>query len=133
MSKILRTEYSIENGKPIIHVFGRDSNGKRTLVKDSSLRPYLYCSLDECTRVPDVEIDISKPYISVDGTELAKIYTDLPEGVPLIREKYSRSYEADVLFPLRYLIDKVDTLEEILVCVLGCMVLLEKLDSYFQI
>ena len=62
--KIIRTEYSIENNRPVVHLFCRDKNGKREIIKDASLKPYFYVPYNEKTRVPGLEYD-SNIYKSV--------------------------------------------------------------------
>ncbi len=97
--QLLRTEYKVISGTPRVYVFTRDSNGKRDIVEDDSLVPYFY--------VPDE----NGTYTSFDDKKLRKIETTLPEQVREEREKYPVTYEADILFPIRYLIDKVDKID----------------------
>ena len=106
---VVRTEYEVDNGRPVVHVFCRE-NGKRVVVKDSSLVPYLYVPYSERGNVIGVDCDPGE-YVSVYGDRLAKLYTTLPSDVPKLREHYSSHYEADVVFPIRYLIDKVAQIE----------------------
>ena len=100
--RLLRTEYKVENNLPIVYLFTRDENGKRTIKKDSSLVPYYYIQSD----------NKESHYISIDGLPLLKIETQLPSDVADQRGNYKHTWEADVLFPLRFLIDKVDSLEK---------------------
>ena len=108
MSKIVRTEYEVEKGKPVIYAFCRE-NGKRVIIKDPNLVPYFYIKAD--TKGKD-KYDIDKGmYESIDGTQLVKLLAKVPSDVPELRDKFATHFEADVLFPVRYLIDKVDKLE----------------------
>jgi DNA polymerase I len=102
--QVLRTEYSTHNNKPTVHVFTRDKNGKRTVIKDQTLTPYFY--------VPVKEAPNKVALKSIMGEELSMIQTRLPEDVPKIRDSFTKTFEADVLFPIRYLIDKVDVIDK---------------------
>lgn len=108
--KIVRTEYEVVSGRPVVSLFCRE-DGKRKVVQDDSLVPYFYVPYNERDRVPGIQYDSSQHYTSIYGERLAKIYTTLPSDVPKLRDKYSRHYEADIVFPIRWLIDKGDQLE----------------------
>ena len=107
--KLLRSEYSVENGNPVVYLFCRE-NGKRKTIIDDSLVPYFYVSETEKDNLKGIRQD-SKIYEAIDGTKLIKVYTTLPEDVPKLRDKYSCTFEADILFPIRYMLDKVDSIE----------------------
>ena len=107
--KLVRTEYIIEDNLPTVYLFCRE-DGKRKIIKDRTLRPYFYVPYEEKDKLSGVEVD-KEIFQSVYGEKLARIYTTMPSDVATFRDMYSRSYESDVLFPLRWLIDKVDVLE----------------------
>lgn len=107
--KVVRTEYEIENNKPTVYLFCRE-NGKREVIKDSSFRPYLYVLPKEKNRVKGLDCD-TDTHVTIDGQKVVKIFTELPGDVPLIRDRYTQTWEADVLFSLRYQIDKIDVME----------------------
>ena len=106
---IVHAEYEVENNKPVLYLFCREGN-KRTLTKVDSFVPYFYVPEAEKDSVKGIKGN-SDIYIGLHGEKLVKVYTKLPSDVPKIRDRYSRTWEADVLFPIRYLIDKVDALE----------------------
>jgi len=96
--KLLRTEYNQEFEKPIIWKFLR-VNGKRIIEKVYDFVPYFY--------VPDS----GGKYTAFDGTKLTRIETNLPDDVKTEREKYNKTYEADIVFANRYMIDAPDSLD----------------------
>jgi len=109
--RLARAEYSVEQGKPIIYLFCREGN-KRTLTKVSDFVPYFYCLEAEKNNVKGIRTDPST-YYSLHGEPVRKVYVTLPSDVPELREKYSHTFEADILYPIRWMIDEVDSLEPI--------------------
>jgi len=55
--------------------------------------------------------NIEGGYISVFGEKLKKLTLRSPYDVYTVREAFSTTYEADILFPIRYLIDRVEKIE----------------------
>jgi DNA polymerase I len=109
--KLTRVEYTTRNGRPILYLFLReDKNRKLQLVTD--FRPYFYVPADVKDATPELERD-EKVYKAVDGKDVVKVYTALPEDVPVARMSYEKHYEADVLFSHRWLIDQPDKLEPV--------------------
>lgn len=106
--KLLRTEYQIEHGKPVVYLFLRD-NGKRIIQTDDSLVPYFYIPHGE--NVCDKVFHTGKTYTTFDGQLVEKVECKIPGEVRDTREHFTKTYEADVLFATRYLIDKVDKLD----------------------
>jgi DNA polymerase elongation subunit (family B) len=92
-------DYAIEGGKPVVHMWTRDKPGKKKHVK-AIHAPYFY---------------VSKPggdEKGFFGEELRKIITTKPTDVGEQRIKYPESWESDVLFSDRYLIDCVPQIPE---------------------
>jgi DNA polymerase elongation subunit (family B) len=75
-----------------VHLIVRNRNGKETLSFKPE-KPYLY-----------VEGDGDR--ISLYGIQLKRVEVDIPSDVIREREKYDRTYEADIPFVQRVLIDK---------------------------
>lgn len=107
---LLRAEYRVENNKPAVYLFQREEDGNRVVTVDNTLTPYFFIPEGEENILQGIRVD-KGIYEAIDGTKIRKIYTTLPEDVPKLRDKYSRTWEADILFPTRYTIDKVDTIE----------------------
>jgi len=116
-------EYKIAKDKPVIVLFTRDFNGKRHIIKDYSFLPYFYIwkgdkiffLKDERSQIPIIhDLEVVKyediKIKSIDNKPLEKVVVKKPSIVRDIRERYPKDrkgiYEADILFTLRYLIDK---------------------------
>jgi len=117
---VTQVDYTIEgrgeNEEPIIHVFGRTPEDQTAVhVKVYGFQPYFYAPVDAVTdeRIAefdglvgyDVANDDDEPFESIRGDELAKIYGRTPRDVGNVRDQFEH-YEADILFPNRFLIDK---------------------------
>jgi DNA polymerase elongation subunit (family B) len=92
-------DYTVRKGMPVILIRARDENGKVCLFEKEDYTPYFWAPKHQVT-------DTDAYMTSVDGTEVAKVYVGLPKDVRTAREAYSVTYEADVLYPWRFLIDK---------------------------
>ena len=106
--QLVRTEYEVENNKPVIYAFCRE-DGKRVVHKEH-IRPYFYVPYKERERLqldrdPDEFTDIY-------GEHVTKVYVNIPSDVALVRNQYSKTWESDILFPLRYQIDCIDNIEK---------------------
>jgi len=88
---ILVTGYHKRNSTDII-LWVRTAEGKKRVVV-KGFKPYFY--------VPSTK----GKYMSIEGERLDKIDCMYPEEVPKIREKYTKHYEANILFVHRFLID----------------------------
>lgn len=106
--------YKEEKGKPIIYIFyDRESNGIRKIKKITDFEPYFYVKYDE--KIPNlkqIKKVVKGNYYSLFGDKLKKIIVNLPEEVPQIRDKFTKTYEADVLFLGRYMIDKMKEIKK---------------------
>ncbi len=109
---IHQVNYTIEgrgtNEEPLIHLFGRNKAGDPEHVVVRGFRPYFYVPTADLT-ASDLEMDeitdSEDGYVSIRGDSMTRIYARTPRDVGQIRERFDH-YEADVLFPNRFLIDK---------------------------
>jgi DNA polymerase I len=100
---------------PVVHVFGRTPDGTREHVRVLEFEPYFYTPtadldedpvgaygsvLDTRETGPDGE-----PFESIRGERLTKVVARTPRDVGSIRDDFVTTYEADILFPNRFLID----------------------------
>lgn len=106
---LVRAEYEVRNNSPIIWLFCRE-NGKRFIKKINDFKPYFYVLESEQNKIKGIKKD-DRIYYSVYGDKLLKVFVTLPGDVPELRQRYSKTWEADILFPIRYIIDKVDSLD----------------------
>ncbi|WP_435360629.1 DNA-directed DNA polymerase [Haloarchaeobius sp. DFWS5] len=115
---VMQVDYTIagsgDNEQPIIHVFGRTPEGEAEHVQVLGFEPYFYAptdSLDEEELRQEAVItgweetnEDDEPFVSIRGEELTRIFGKTPRDVGNIRDRFDH-YEADILFPNRFLID----------------------------
>jgi len=109
---VTQVDYTVEGSgsreRPVIHVFGRRADDTPEHVRVHGFRPYFYtptASLSEDDLQDDVITGSEDGYESIRGEELTKVYGRTPRDVGQIRDRFEH-YEADILFPNRFLIDK---------------------------
>ncbi|WP_058367233.1 DNA polymerase domain-containing protein [Haloparvum sedimenti] len=120
---ITQVDYAVEGhgaGEyPVVHVFGRrsveDGDDVTEHVRVLGVEPYFYVPTAELDRDPEEAYDVvigtreadpdGEPYESIRGEPLTKIVTRTPRDVGTIRDDFETSFEADILFPNRFLID----------------------------
>lgn len=107
---VLKVNYTVEGGDdgphPVVHVFGRTEDGGFRHVRVTGFRPYFYAPTEEVADAEDERITGKQTgYESIEGDELTRLYTRIPRDVGEVRESYTH-YEADILFPDRFRIDK---------------------------
>src|SRR3989338_1109546 len=124
----LDVTYRVVNNKAVIYLYGRTADGSQVCVIDENFEPYFYAvpkkmqpALEklekfefrkdgEAYAVKKTEV-VEKKYLGKD-TEAIKVYTRLPRDIPEIREhikaweEIESTYEYDIHFSRRYLIDK---------------------------
>lgn len=114
-------------GNPVIVLFARDTEtGEAVQIGVKNFVPYFYAPADEVNR-PDGDIDedldisdiismcdydkedieqSSERCLSCYGDEIVRVDVSSPDQVPYVRSLYSKTFDADILFDMRYLIDK---------------------------
>ncbi|MEE6208691.1 DNA polymerase domain-containing protein [Salarchaeum sp. III] len=109
---VTQVDYTVEGQgsreRPVIHVFGRRPDDTPEHVRVHGFRPYFYTptdSLSEGDLQDDVITGSEDGYESIRGEELTKVFGRTPRDVGNIRDRFDH-YEADILFPNRFLIDK---------------------------
>ncbi|RQG91969.1 DNA-directed DNA polymerase [Natrarchaeobius chitinivorans] len=116
---VMQVDYTVagygDEERPIVHVFGRTPDGDLEHVQVVGFRPYFYAPTDSLERPPEEaydrltdsqEVDENgEHYESIRGEKLTKIFGQTPRDVGQIRDDFEH-YEADILFPNRFLIDK---------------------------
>jgi len=102
---------------PLLHVFGRDSQWQRHHITIDSFRPYFLVTqqawgeygqqLANDDRILSVESTDrqGRPEQAIDGTPLLRLVCRTPDDVKDLRELFDDPYEADVKFPVRFLVD----------------------------
>jgi DNA polymerase elongation subunit (family B) len=87
---------NISNHGRKVYLFCRNDKGELEIKEDNSFHPYYY------------EPNSQGTFISYDGKKLKKVFCTNPSDVSKLRS--SESYESDVLFKRRYMIDKINEL-----------------------
>jgi len=88
---------NIYNNRRTIYLFTRNDKGILSITTETNFYPYFY------------EPDGEGNYIGYDGTPLKKVLCNEPSDIPKMRS--SKSYESDVLFARRYMIDQIDKID----------------------
>jgi DNA polymerase-2 len=108
---ILQPTYQIRDQRPVVQLFGRLEDGPPFLVEDDRFRPYLFVRTRDVAALgatPGMTVEV-KDLRALDGLPVAKVVLPLPSAVPVLRDRLRRaglpSFEADVRFAYRYLID----------------------------
>jgi DNA polymerase I len=104
---INQVEYSRAPDGPIIHIFGREAQGKAIRLDVTGFRPYFYVPADQAggTAHPaQVTLEDGTEYSSIRNEPLRRMYVQQPGDVRDVRERY-RHFEADIPFATRFMID----------------------------
>ncbi|TDJ29735.1 MAG: DNA polymerase II [Gammaproteobacteria bacterium] len=113
---ILQASYRIQAGVPVVHLYGRLEDGSTFLVRDHRQSPHFY--------IRTGEVDIARQAAGTEGPlrltstdkttfagePVSRVDVALPPDAPGIRDKLQAqgvdTFEADVRFAMRYLIDR---------------------------
>jgi len=113
--------YEVKDGKPIIKLFGRTTDGKQVCVLDDSFEPYFYVQGTVSEKKLEsvqkdefkvVRVEKCKKNVNEKEEDLFKVIVNIPKGVPVLKEiivdmtGVKKVYEYDILFTRRYLLDK---------------------------
>ena len=115
---VTQVDYTLDSSgggeRPVVHVFGRTADDELEHVRVHGFRPYFYVPTgsvdpDELDRIDGItgweETDGNgEAYRSIRGERLTKVFGRTPRDVGEVRERFDH-YEADILFPNRFLID----------------------------
>ncbi len=96
---------------PVVHLYGRLERGGGFLARDDRTRPYFYIRAADGERAkPLPGCDVQRiDRCTFDGEPVLRVQLDAPADVPSIRDRLHaagiETFEADVRFATRYLID----------------------------
>jgi DNA polymerase-2 len=108
---ILQPTYRIEDGRAVVHLWGKLENGETFLARDHRLVPYFYvpAAAADRARAAGTRRVVASARVAFDGSPVARVEVDVPPDAPPLRERLQKAgipcYEADVRFATRYLID----------------------------
>ncbi len=108
---ILHPTYFVENGRPVVHLFGRLDTGETFVVRDNRTRPEFFMRRSElpaALRIVSLHSGDSS-FRTIDGDQACRIQTRIPADVPPLRDRLEaggiRTFEADIPFVTRFLMD----------------------------
>ena len=109
---ILQASYRVENRIPVVHLYGKLANGESFLIRDQRERPHFYVDRkdEKKTRAAGATSFHKSTSRSFSGEPLARVDVALPTDMPTLRDRLHdvgvATYESDVRFATRYLIDR---------------------------
>ncbi|MEF8802075.1 MAG: 3'-5' exonuclease, partial [Halolamina sp.] len=118
---VSQVDYTVEGSGateyPVVHVFGRTADNESEHVRVLGMEPYFYVPTEDIedralTEEYDAILDSrtenpnGESFQSIRGKPLTKVVGQTPRDVGQIRDDFDEHYEADILFPNRFLIDK---------------------------
>ena len=109
----LDIDYIVIEGRPVIRIFGLTQDGDRKILYDNNFRPYCYVMSEKqklegvigSLQFVDGIEEVKKQLLGKELT-MSRVFTKLPEDVPKIKQLNLRTFEADIPFYKRYILDK---------------------------
>ena len=109
---VLQATYRIENGAPVVHLYGVLEGGGTFLVRDGRETPHFYVRRADAARARELgaarQRDAARR--TFDGEPVVRVEVAVPPDAPPLRDRLQehgiRTFEADVRFAVRYLIDR---------------------------
>lgn len=109
---ILQASYRIHSGLPVVHLYGRACSGESILVRDNRPRPFFYADASalEAAQAAGAARVESTSWRNFVGEPVCRVEVAVPPDVPGVRDRLHQqgysTYEADVRFAMRYLIER---------------------------
>ena len=109
---VLQPTYRVESGRPVVHLYGRLEEGRPFLVRDARPVPHFYIDKEDCERARALGAARQSPtdLRSLTQRPVSRIDVAVPGDTPGLRDRLTAAgiatYEADVRFAMRYLIDR---------------------------
>lgn len=114
---VLQASYRVVSGPggarvPVVYIYGRLEDGGTFLVRDDRQRPHFYIRTADIARARTQRIPQPQPAdrYTFDGAEASRIEVEVPGDVPAMRDRLHAAgidtFEADVRFAMRYLIER---------------------------
>ena len=97
---------------PVVHIYGRLEDGGAFLIRDDRQRPHFYVrALDrERARALRAQTIVAVEKRTFDGDAVVRIEAEAPGDIPALRDRLHAvgvdTFEADVRFAIRYLIER---------------------------
>ena len=111
---VFQASYRIQAGVPVVYLFGRLDNGDTFLIRDNRQTPHFYIRDEAVRRIApnDCQGASLSPSerITFAGETTARVNVPTPPDAPAVRDRlHARgidTFEADVRFAMRFLIDR---------------------------
>ena len=109
---ILQATYRIRDGAPVVHLYGMLESGGTFLVRDGRETPHFYVRREEAARARELGAARQRETArrTFDGGPVVRVEVAVPPDAPPLRDRLQehgiRTFEADVRFAVRYLIDR---------------------------
>jgi DNA polymerase-2 len=114
---ILQASYRVAAGPggrrvPVVHIYGRLEDGDTFLVRDDRHRPHFYIRAVDAERALALGVAeaVASDRHSFDGASVCRVQVETPQDVPGLRDRLHaagiETFEADVRFAMRHLIDR---------------------------
>ena len=97
---------------PVVHLYGRLADGRTFLVRDDRQQPQFYVQTADAARARNAGVSAPEPTAKRDfsGAPVSRVVVGIPSDVPAVRDRLHNNgidtFEADVRFPVRYLIER---------------------------
>lgn len=111
---IYQASYRIQAGVPVVYLFGRLENGDTFLVRDRRQSPHFHVREDALHRATPADWQGARlspsSRVTFSGAATRRVHVRTPPDAPPVRDRlHARgidTFEADVRFAMRYLIDR---------------------------
>ncbi|MGH8189684.1 MAG: 3'-5' exonuclease, partial [Steroidobacteraceae bacterium] len=114
---ILQASYRVSSGPagtrvPVVHIYGRLDDGGTFLVRDDRQRPHFYIRTSDAERARALRAPpaAATDRLTFDGALVSRIEMEAPSDIPALRDRLHaadiETFEADVRFAVRYLIER---------------------------
>ena len=114
---ILQASYRVISASPgrripVVHIYGRLESGDTFLVRDDRQRPHFYVRDADAGRARALRAPEPQPTDrrSIAGDPVSRLELETPQDIPGLRDRLHaagiETFEADVRFAVRYLIDR---------------------------
>jgi DNA polymerase-2 len=109
---ILQASYRTSGGTPVVHLYGRLADGATFLIRDRRSRPHFYVPRQAAPAATEAGATrvVASQRRTFAGAPVARVEVAVPQQAPEVRDRlHARgipTFEADVRFAVRFLIDR---------------------------
>jgi len=110
---VLTPTYRVIGGRPHVHLYAVLESGEPALVVDTRVRPYFFVRTSDRAKMRGALPDrtcVDTSLTTFEGAPVDRVEVDAPADVPVLRRRLAAAgvptFEADVRFAYRYLIDR---------------------------